>query len=82
MKFKNELSYLNLIYINSKPKNYLQEFKRYLNRIFKPSGLSISILGIDGSGKTTIIEGLINQFKYNRKEMIYLEMFQFTTYLI
>ena len=67
LKFKNELSYLNLIYINSKPKNYLQEFKRYLNRIFKPSGLSISILGIDGSGKTTIIEGLINQFKYNRK---------------
>ncbi|OEK07758.1 hypothetical protein A8C32_14800 [Flavivirga aquatica] len=40
---------------------------RILKRIIKPTGIAISFLGPDGSGKSTIIDGLINKTLPYRK---------------
>lgn len=64
----------NLSYINLNRKNILSDLKkggstlnywlkdkvRIIERIVKPTGIAISFLGPDGSGKTTIINGLLN----------------------
>lgn len=43
------------------PINYwIKDKLRILKRIIKPTGISIAFLGPDGSGKTTIINGLLN----------------------
>ncbi|HAX97552.1 MAG TPA: hypothetical protein DCY12_01290 [Candidatus Atribacteria bacterium] len=45
-------------------KNFVDEIKRIIGRIFYPTGLFILFLGIDGSGKTTAIENLSGNISY------------------
>jgi len=60
IKLKKNFSKLEKI-IKSKGKIRLfKEIKRYLFRIKFPTGLDIALLGVDGSGKTTQINFLLN----------------------
>lgn len=45
---------------NTNFKNKVLEFKRKVYRFLKPTGVIISVLGCDGSGKSTVIDQLIN----------------------
>ncbi len=40
--------------------NYIENKLRIIRRIIKPTGIVIAFLGPDGSGKSTIIDGLMN----------------------
>lgn len=41
-------------------KNQILEFKRKISRFINPTGVIISVLGCDGSGKSTVIDQLMN----------------------
>jgi thymidylate kinase len=45
---------------NSNFKNKVLEFKRKIYRFMKPTGVIISLLGCDGSGKSTVIDQLVS----------------------
>ena len=48
--------------------------KRILKRIFLPTGITVSFLGPDGSGKSTIIDELLkNRLPYRRKDYFHLK---------
>ena len=50
--------------------NSLRTFKR----IVKPTGISIAFLGSDGSGKSTVIDGLLeNRLPFRRKDYFHLK---------
>jgi thymidylate kinase len=47
---------------------------RTIKRIFNPTGLTISFLGPDGSGKSTVIDGLLeNRLPFRRKDYFHLK---------
>ena len=51
--------------------NKIRNRKRILSRIIKPTGIAIAFLGPDGSGKSTIIDGLIKQILPYRKNVYF-----------
>jgi len=55
-------------------KKMFLNINRTIERIFKPTGLTISFLGPDGSGKSTVIDGLLeNRFPFRRKDYFHLK---------
>ena len=57
-------------------KRVMLDTTRIFNRILKPTGLSIVFLGPDGSGKSTIIDKLMQiQLPYRRKDYFHLKPF-------
>jgi len=64
-------------FCSTKKLNIKQKFLnilRSIKRIIKPTGLTISFLGPDGSGKSTIIDILINhRLPFRRKEYFHLK---------
>jgi len=61
-------------------KREIIDFKRTVTRIFNPTGLSISFLGPDGSGKSTIINELLsNRLPFRRKDYFHLKPFPSNT---
>lgn len=51
-------------YLFSYLKNKIFNIKRLCNRFFKPTGLSIAVLGPDGSGKSSLISSLSNEVRF------------------
>jgi len=55
-------------------KAYIKNKLRFVKRIFYPTGISVSFLGPDGSGKSTIIEGIQNtRLPFRRKDYFHLK---------
>ena len=53
---------------------WIKDKIRILKRIIKPTGISIAFLGPDGSGKTTIINGLLNSnLPFRRNDYFHLK---------
>ncbi len=53
---------------------WINDKLRILKRILKPTGISIAFLGPDGSGKTTIINGLLNSnLPFRRTDYFHLK---------
>lgn len=53
---------------------YIEETRRIINRIFKPTGITVSILGPDGCGKTTIINALrMRELPFRRCDYFHLK---------
>ena len=56
------------------PSNNISNSLRILKRIMQPTGLAIGFLGPDGSGKSTIINGLLDQtLPFRRKDYFHLK---------
>jgi thymidylate kinase len=52
----------------------LKNVMRIAKRVFQPTGLTICFLGPDGSGKSTIINGLLNEpLPFRRKDYFHLK---------
>lgn len=54
--------------------SYFTKLPRIFNRLYKPTGISIAFLGPDGSGKSTIIDGLLSrQLPFRREDYFHLK---------
>lgn len=61
LKFKKEFNYFRLKYIMNKKTLFIKELIRNFKRACYPVGLCIGIIGVDGSGKSTIINQLVDK---------------------
>jgi len=53
---------------------YIKELARVVSRIFRPTGLTLSILGPDGCGKTTVINALkLRELPFRRCDYFHLK---------
>lgn len=76
---KDQLETLSKSVLRNRKKNALEHIQnqwRILKRIMQPTGFSIAFLGPDGSGKSTIINGVTNgELPFRRVDYFHLKPF-------